>query len=370
MAAANNHVFDFSHGGMEATMRELEAREIPYAGLGRTLADARAPAYVDTPAGRVAVISTCSSITAGSEAGHQRPDVKGRPGLSPLRLDTAYRVPEDDRDYLRDLSDRLGLEAARDYYREMGFPVAGEDEDGFTLPNAGGDDVQFAPLEDVDADDPHVERTPREGDREAVLARIEAADRQADWVIASLHAHEGEGAFRNDESVPGWMESFARDCVDAGANAFVGHGPHVLRGVELYEGAPILYSLGNFAMQNETVTRLPAEIYDRYDLDREALPADLFDARVEDEDGEPAGFLADSAYWETALPLCRYEGGELAEIEFRPVTLGHGNSRPRRGAPRLADGEEGRRILRRLADLSEPYGTDVRVEEGVAVVEP
>jgi hypothetical protein len=34
--------------------------------------------------------------------------------------------------------------------------------------------------------------------------------------------------------------------VDAGADAVVGHGPHVLRGSEFYRGRPIAYSLGNF----------------------------------------------------------------------------------------------------------------------------
>jgi hypothetical protein len=35
--------------------------------------------------------------------------------------------------------------------------------------------------------------------------------------------------------------------IDAGADAVVGHGPHVLRGIEFYRGRPIAYSLGNFA---------------------------------------------------------------------------------------------------------------------------
>jgi len=35
--------------------------------------------------------------------------------------------------------------------------------------------------------------------------------------------------------------------IDAGADAVVGHGPHVLRGVEFYRDKPIFYSLGNFA---------------------------------------------------------------------------------------------------------------------------
>ena len=47
--------------------------------------------------------------------------------------------------------------------------------------------------------------------------------------------------------------------VDAGADLFVGHGPHVLRGVEIYKGKPIFYSLGDFIFQNETLLRLPSE---------------------------------------------------------------------------------------------------------------
>ena len=34
--------------------------------------------------------------------------------------------------------------------------------------------------------------------------------------------------------------------IDAGADAVIGHGPHVLRGIEFYRGRPIAYSLGNF----------------------------------------------------------------------------------------------------------------------------
>ena len=45
---------------------------------------------------------------------------------------------------------------------------------------------------------------------------------------------------------------FARAVIDAGADVFVGHGPHVLRGIEIYKGKPIFYSLSNFIFQNET----------------------------------------------------------------------------------------------------------------------
>jgi poly-gamma-glutamate synthesis protein (capsule biosynthesis protein) len=367
LAAANNHTGDYSHGGMEATMRELESRDLPYAGLGRNLADARAPTYADTPAGRVGLVAACSTFVPGAKAGEQRPDVQGRPGLSALDLKTRYVVPEEASDRIRELSERLGLEALKERRAERGFRVPGEDEDGFTFPNIGdGDHVTFEAGEEYG-----VERRPDEDDAEEIRRRIRAADAQSDWVVASLHAHEGTDGAKNDDTVPAFLESFARDCIDAGADAFVSHGPHVLRGVEVYEGAPVFYSLGNFLMQNETVTKLPAEIYDRYGLDtRESLPADLFDERVFDEDGERKGFLSDRAFWETVVPVCRFGADGVERIDLYPAELGFEEPRPRRGRPRAADDEAAARILGRLAGLSEPYGTEIEIEDGCGVIRP
>jgi poly-gamma-glutamate capsule biosynthesis protein CapA/YwtB (metallophosphatase superfamily) len=41
--------------------------------------------------------------------------------------------------------------------------------------------------------------------------------------------------------------AFARAVIDAGADLVIGHGPHVMRGLEFYQGRLIAYSLGNFA---------------------------------------------------------------------------------------------------------------------------
>ncbi len=45
----------------------------------------------------------------------------------------------------------------------------------------------------------------------------------------------------------GDVARFSRSVVDAGADLVLGHGPHVVRGMELYKGRLIAYSLGNFA---------------------------------------------------------------------------------------------------------------------------
>ena len=358
LAAATNHAGDLSIPGMELTMRALDGRAIPYAGLGESLAAARAPAYTERPCGRVGLVAATTSFVPGTEAGHQRPDAPGRPGVSPLRLETTYEVPAETYDLVAGLAADIGLEDPRERYRDLGFPVDGDDSEGFHFPNLRGADVVFEEAEDFG-----IRREVNGEDATAILARIEAATRQADLVVASLHVHEGAEGHRNDHSVPAFLERFARDCVDAGADVVFGHGPHLVRGIELHEGAPVLYSLGNLAMQNETIPTQPTDLYDRYDLDDDALPADLYDARTERE-GERIGFLADEWFWLSVVPVCRFEDGEIERIDLHPIDLGFEEPRSGRGYPRYADAETGERIVERLSALSEPYDTDVLYEEG------
>jgi len=92
-------------------------------------------------------------------------------------------------------------------------------------------------------------------DLPAARALIERADSAADIVIVAIHAGaEGTDAMRmtgEEESYVGEdrgnPEAFAHMAVDAGADLVLGSGPHVLRGMELYRGRLIAYSLGNFA---------------------------------------------------------------------------------------------------------------------------
>jgi capsule synthesis protein PGA_cap len=84
---------------------------------------------------------------------------------------------------------------------------------------------------------------------------VKAAREGADLVVVSFHGG-AEGADR--QHVPqgreeflgedrGDVRAFAHAVVDAGADLVVGHGPHVVRAMELYRGRLVAYSLGNFA---------------------------------------------------------------------------------------------------------------------------
>jgi poly-gamma-glutamate capsule biosynthesis protein CapA/YwtB (metallophosphatase superfamily) len=92
-------------------------------------------------------------------------------------------------------------------------------------------------------------------DPAGVRRAVRAADRKADIVIVTAHTG-AEGADRQHvrrvtETFLGENRGnpmrFARAAIDAGADLVVGHGPHVLRGMEWYKGRLIAYSLGNFA---------------------------------------------------------------------------------------------------------------------------
>lgn len=92
-------------------------------------------------------------------------------------------------------------------------------------------------------------------DLPAATKIVTDAAKQADLVVVQVHMG-AEGADRTHvrpgvEMFLGENRcdpiNFSHTVVDAGADLVVGHGPHVVRGMEFYKGRLIAYSLGNFA---------------------------------------------------------------------------------------------------------------------------
>lgn len=372
MSVATNHVMDYTHGGMEATMRELEKRGITYAGLGRNLVEARSPSYVDTKSGRVGLVAACSSFVAGSPAGMPLPGVPGRPGVSPLRVEGRYKLPEDEYERIKRIGSKLGIDNIE---RGLGFNL--DDRRGFDVdtnelysflnvnpPFCGGETtIMFEK-----SDEYRIERVMNEEDRGNIINQVEQASKQSDWVIASLHAHEGCSGAENDTTIPSFLETFARDCIDAGADMFIGHGPHVLRGIEIYSGAPLFYSLGNFIFQNQTLNKIPSDMYESLNVPLSEPPEAVFDKREFTEDGDKSGMYADRKMWESILPICEFSDGGLQEIKLYPLDLQMDQSRSRRGRPFIAESKLGKRIIDDLQELSKEYGTKIAYEDGVGVI--
>lgn len=357
-ATATNHSLDYSISGLVHTIEALEARGLSFAGVGRNLDDARRPCYHTSPKATVAMISCASTFGKGQEAGAQRPDLPGRPGLNPLHFDTVHEVTEAQLASLREISGQLGLEDERQQKIKMGFAFPLSDPALFPVA-----DLKFR-LIPPGSNRPQVRTTPNAKDVAAMVRWIEEARGLADLVLVSLHAHEQLVGQLGAKDVPAeFIPAFARAMIDGGADLVVGHGPHLLRGMELYKGKPIFYSLGNFLGQNELVPKIPADGYERFRADTDLKPGQVYQIRTR---GDTAGFPADRRYWESVVPTLSYEGRTLSGIELTPISLGWKEARHRRGRPRLAAPEEGREILARFAELSKPFGTEL-MDEGRGV---
>ncbi|MFP4522336.1 MAG: CapA family protein, partial [Fibrobacterota bacterium] len=91
-------------------------------------------------------------------------------------------------------------------------------------------------------------------DYDFVKDMIKEMDEVCDIILVSFHGGaEGVSCMHVPDSMEifygeerGYLREFSRMVIDAGADAVIGHGPHVVRGIELYKKRLIAYSLGNF----------------------------------------------------------------------------------------------------------------------------
>lgn len=191
VSGAGNHCLDFGYEALEDTLQHLRAAGVQSCGIGATLASALEPASCVAGGSRVAVIAACSILPEGYAA---QPD---RPGCAPLRALTVYEAIEPD---------------------QPGTP-------------------------------PRIHSFPHQGDMAALVESVRKALAAADWVLISLHW----GIHMVPFVLADYQRMAAHTLIDAGADAIFGHHPHLLKGIEIYRGRPIFYSLGNFAIEQPHV---------------------------------------------------------------------------------------------------------------------
>jgi poly-gamma-glutamate capsule biosynthesis protein CapA/YwtB (metallophosphatase superfamily) len=357
VARANNHTGDYAPEAMRLTTKYVAEAGLVGAGVGETLSEAREPHFVDTAKARVALVACASTFPDHSRAGESRGNIPGRPGLSPLRFTTTYVTTADGLAKLRDGMTAAGIGGRGG---RAGGAAAGGAAGGAPAPPQS---LTVFGQRVVVGDKPGVRTEPNKEDLEQIAASVRSASKLADYTIVTIHAHEGGQGGR---LVPAeFLVTFARAMIDAGADVFVGHGPHVLRGIEIYKGKPILYSLGDFIFQNETLLRLPSENYESYDLGIGAHVAEFNDRRYS---GDTRGFPADPPIWESVVAMPRFKGKTLVDLVLQPIALGFGKPASQRGRPMLADPELRKKILDDLIKLSEPFGTKIENRNGVGYV--
>jgi poly-gamma-glutamate capsule biosynthesis protein CapA/YwtB (metallophosphatase superfamily) len=343
LGLANNHVNDYGVDGMRSTVAALAKTNFIYAGVGENLALARKPGYLDSPKGRVALISASSSFPAPIVAGAQRKDMPGRPGLNPLRHTLTYTVPQGTYDTLSTLRG----------------PASGN------MGEAASSTLKFGGAEYVVGDQIKVNSKADKTDIQELQASVRDADQQSDWVVVSLHAHESANA--KDRWMPAeFVVEFAHAMIDAGADMIVMHGPHILRGIEVYKGKPVFYSLANFIFENDLVELQPADNYEKTGLSNDSLPSDYFSKRSKND---TVGFPADRKYWQSVIAQVVYDNDRtLKEVRLHPVSMGFGQPRSKRGQPYPAPAAEAEQIFKDLEEVCAPFGTTVSYKNGVGTL--
>jgi hypothetical protein len=344
VSKANNHATDWGTEGLVATLASLRAAGVAEAGAGVTQSQARAPVYIRTRSGVAALVDTASTFTPMSVAcappnARYGPSARGCPGISALHVRAVHLLPHAQLEELRTLVSGLRvMSPAQSWSGELDSVLAGQGKGDLFV----GDTVFRG------ASSPGLTWEMDPGDFHAVIDSVREARQHANFVLFSIHAHEitpyanpSQGD-DNDTARPASFEPIVfHAAIDAGADAVVRNGPHVLGGIEIYKGKPIFYSLGSF----------------------------FFEFGGSRSYKVPGGMLLrfSDAWFQTVVPVVTYRHGQVSEIRLYPMSIESSHA-PTDGRPRPAGPQEARRILARLQAMSAVYGTRIEIVNGVGII--
>ena len=183
---AGNHCMDWGQEAFFDTLHALKKQGISVIGVGKNIEEARRPAIIESKGNRIAFLAYNTILPMGYWA------ERDRPGCAPMRAWTFYEQIEHD---------------------QPGTPC-------------------------------RIHTFPHEGDLQAMIDDIRKARSQADVIIVSMHW--------GIHFVPAVLADYQREvghvAIDSGADLILGHHAHILKGIEVYKGKVIFYSLCNFAL--------------------------------------------------------------------------------------------------------------------------
>ena len=341
---ANNHCMDYGHEGLLQTIKNIDEVGYVQAGCGRNLREAASPAYLDLPQGRVALVACTTEFAKGGLAGEQSRLLPGRPGVNGLRVKTTFVVEKEDIENLKKIAAKTGVNIRKEAAIKSGY----------AKPFPEGT-INLGEMSFETGDEPGMRNEIDKSDMTRIEKAIEEAAFYADYVIVSLHSHDRQ--FEENYRPAKYIEDFAHRCIDLGAHAVIGHGPHLLRPFELYKQRPIFYSLGDFVLQLENCELAPEEFYSKFNLTSDSSMYELFKVRTKDF---TCGLQRQQVMMEAVIPFFEMEDGKLKSLEIMPIELGLGMSHSKIGLPRLAKDNT---ILERYAEMSKAYGTKFEIKD-------
>lgn len=368
VSLANNHMSDWSPDSIVTNQRVLTGKQIAFSGAGSTLSAARAPGYLDTPHGRVGLISVDSSYEYGQYyqvqmASDPHGDVPGRPGTNGLRWDTYYDLEPDAFARFRDIRDSLGL------YRE------GVETTHLREHQPTQDSFYFRGVTVRRSQQTRISTACRAADLAEILRWVRSTREQVDYLLVSHHNHQAAGA---DWELPvDFVREFAHAVIDEGADAYIGHG-YTPKGVEIRRGRPIFYDVGDFSTQDAAARWHPGDVYERWGLDPQAPPGEFATRReharaaARDRTGDAQSQSATRGYSaatsQSIVARFEFAGDQLAGIALYPCRPKAHARRHLRNLPTPATGSDANRVLERFARASAHFGTKIEETAGVGHV--
>ena len=292
MSFAGNHCLDWGFDAFSDTLAHMDAAGVAIAGAGPDRTAAFRPVYQQVGDTRVALIAASAILPDGYAA------TKDSAGCAPLRAHTFYEQIEHD---------------------QPGTPAR----------------VRT-----------HADRA----DLASLLSAIREARTQAQIVLVSLHwgIHMVRG------SLAEYQVEVAHAAIDAGADAILGHHPHLMKGIGFHAGKPIFYSLGNFAIEQPHVWD-PAIVHTESFRHLVSLnPSWSF---------ESSYMLPEETRF-TGIVRLVVRDGAIAAVRFHPAWIGD------ESAPRLLDADDPlfARVQRYLAEAAASEGLATHMRQDGAVL--
>ena len=348
----NNHAFDFEINGFLSTLKCLDKSGLVYGGTGLSLPEAAKPVYIKTENGTAAMIAVSMLFSPADIAGNPSEHYPGRPGVNGIRAIEEVLVTKEQKTALKTIAEETGINVYRDSEREAGY-----------LPELPDDVFEFSNIRMQVADKPGKRTIINSEDSARIANTIKEAKNNADYVIVSLHNHDIAGI--DEEIVPQHLIDFSHDCIDNGASAVIGHGPHLLRAIEIYSGCPIFHSLGDFVLQLNSIQSAPADFYEKHGVKVDAGIKELL--RIRSNNGK-RGLMYDRKMMESVIPFFEFNNGKLTRLELLPVELGFDEDYEdeMRGIPRPANANL---FFERFKSISEPFGTKMCCKGDRIIVE-
>ncbi|WP_406498443.1 CapA family protein [Streptomyces sp. NBC_01604] len=346
VSRANNHATDWGVAGLRSTSAVLEEAGLVHAGAGESLTGARAPRYLSTPRGRVALVSAATRYQPMSLASDPFGIVPARPGINGLRTKKWFAVHPAQLAVMASIRDSLPPESLHHTARGADARDGSVTLQGTAFISSDTTGGRVGPYWRVE-----------EEDIVALRTSVRQAKQSADIAVVALHTHE-PGNYSAEP--PPFMRELAYAAVDEGADVVLGHGPHQLRGIEVYRGRPIFYSLGNFIFMQNRQFPLTREAWRRTGLD----PARHTSGEML-EQKRTKGPFADQVWFESVAVTLTFTHSGPLDIALHPLTLTYDTPHHSdRGTPQPADASAAARILERLRSLSRAYGTEILLDQG------